>query len=234
MAILNKACFVGGAGVLFIGINGGIEIGSGKRGFVSGGGDEEFMNSAGAVTSAVAAPPTSTSPGGTGPGSSYEYPPGVDPSSLPPGNGDLNNSAMNMIGVSTAGIPGTEGGNLGCAAAVCMMFQNATGQQLVPGQNLVLGTGTLWGSMNNDSRFVRVSFADARPGDIVVTARNGNTGQAGHTGIVTNNGRIISNSSSGFQGSAPGTIQNNYSIGDWSSVTARNPGQTGVFRYVGG
>lgn len=233
MAILNKACFLGGAGVLLIGVNGGIDIGGGSRGFQSAGGDEEFMNSSGGLALGVAPASTTPTPG-SGAGDPYTYPPGVDPSSLPPGNGDLDSSANNMIGVSTAGIPGTDGGNLGCAAAVCMMFQNATGQQLVPGQNMVLGTGTLWSSMNNDPRFVRVGFGDSRPGDIVVTARNAGSGRAGHTGIITGGGRIISNSSSGFQGSAPGTIQNNYSIADWSSVTARNPSQTGVFRYVGG
>jgi hypothetical protein len=214
-----------------IGINGGIDLGNSNKRFVPGGGDEEFLNSSGGIN-LPPAPPSSTGPGGSTP--PYGYPPGVDPSTLPPGNGDINNSAMNMIGVSTAGIPGTSGGSLGCAAAVCMMFQNATGQQLVPGRDMVLGTGTLWSSMNNDPRFVRVDFADARAGDIVVTARNESTGRAGHTGIVTNNGRIISNSSSGFQGSSPGTIQNNYSISQWSSVTSRNPSQTGVFRFVGG
>jgi len=152
---------------------------------------------------------------------------------IPPGNGKISQSAENMTGVSTAGIPGTDGGNLGCAAAVSMMFQNATGQQLVSGKDYVLSTKELYSSLNNDPRFVRVAWGDARPDDIVVTAQNSRTGKAGHTGIVTANNRIISNSSGGFNGSAPGTIQNNYSLDSWSTVAARNPNETGVFRYVG-
>lgn len=164
-------------------------------------------------------------------------PGGVDPligADTPPSEYGalLAQGAYNSVGISTAGIPGTEGGNLGCAAATCIMFQNTTGQQLVPGQDIVLGTGQLYNSLSNDPRFVAVAVNNAQPGDIVVTAsRHG----SGHTGVVGNGGDIISNSSSGFQGSARGTIQNNYTIDRWqSSVTPRNPGQTMAFRYVGG
>lgn len=157
----------------------------------------------------------------------------LNSSALPPGNGDIGNTAYSMIGTSTAGIKGTDGGNLGCAAATSMMFKQATGQNILPGQDVVLGTGALYSGLSKDSRFVQVPFSQATAGDIVVTARNGRV--AGHTGIVGNNREIISNSSSGFNGSARGTIQNNYTIDRWqSSVTPRNPSQTGVFRYVGG
>jgi len=157
---------------------------------------------------------------------------GADPGSLPPGNGSLADSAYNMIGTSTANIDGTDGGNLGCAAAVSMMFKNATGQNILPGQETVLGTGELYSGLSNDPRFVKVSLSQAQPGDIVVTARGS---KAGHTGIVGNNGEIISNSSSGFNGGAKGTIQNNYTIAKWqSSIAPRNPSQTAAFRYVGG
>jgi len=158
---------------------------------------------------------------------------GLNSSALPPGNGDIGNTAYSMIGTSTAGIKGTEGGNMGCAAATSMMFKQATGQDILPGRDIVLGTGDLYHGLSNDSRFVRVPFSQAGAGDIVVTARNG--GVAGHTGIVGNNGQIISNSSSGFNGSAKGTIQNNYTVDKWQTkVMPRNPNQTGVFRYVGG
>lgn len=144
----------------------------------------------------------------------------------------LAQGAYNAIGTSTADIPGTEDGNLGCAAAVSTIFYNTTGKQLVQGQNIVLGTGQLYNSLSNDPRFVPISLNNAQPGDIVVTARSSNG--AGHAGIVGNGGDIISNSSKGYQGSAPGTIQNNYTINQWqSSVTTRNPNQTMAFRYIG-
>jgi hypothetical protein len=220
MSLLNKACFIGGSAVIIVAVGGGIDLG--KKSPPSGGEEDYATTSAGGTSSP---PKPAANPYNTNSMT------GVDPSTLPPGDGNISRSAENMIGVSTAGIPGTDGGNLGCAAAVSMIFQNATGQQLVPGQNLTLGTSQLYSSLRGDSRFVEVSFANAAPGDIVVTAAGS---QAGHTGVVTSDNRIISNSSGGFNGSAPGTIQNNYSVSGWSSVTARNPGQTGVFRYVGG
>jgi hypothetical protein len=146
---------------------------------------------------------------------------------------NINNSAKNMIGTSTKEIPGTQNGNMGCAAATSMMFKNATGENILPGKSMVLGTDELYSGLSKDPRFEKLDLSQARPGDIVVTARNHSTGKAGHTGVVTDGGRIISNSSSGFKGSAPGTIQNNYSVDSWSKVAARNPSQTAIFRYKG-
>lgn len=146
-------------------------------------------------------------------------------------SGSLTDSANKLIGTSTANIPGTQGGNLGCAAAVSMMFKDATGQDILPGKSMVLGTGELYSGLSNDSRFIKVPLGSAQPGDIVVTAQGS---QAGHTGIVVNDGRIISNSSSGYNGSQRGTIQNNYSIQSWQNTVApRNESQTSAFRYVG-
>jgi hypothetical protein len=148
-------------------------------------------------------------------------------------SGNISNSAKNMIGTSTKEIPGTQDGKMGCAAATSMMFKNATGENILPGRSIVLGTDELYSGLSKDSRFTKLDLSQAQPGDIVVTARNHNTGRAGHTGVVSEGGRIISNSSDGFRGSARGTIQNNYSVDSWSKVTARNPGQTAVFRYKG-
>ena len=148
------------------------------------------------------------------------------------GDGNIGNTAYSMIGTSTANIPGTQGGNMGCAAATSMMFKQATGQDILPGRSIVLGTGELYNGLSNDSRFVKIPISQATSGDLVVTARNG--ARAGHTGVVGNNGQIISNSSSGFNGSARGTIQQNYSIASWQQkVTPRNPSQTSAFRYIG-
>lgn len=153
----------------------------------------------------------------------------VPPSGV--GGIDLNNSAKGSIGLSTADIPGTQGGNVGCAAGVSLMFNKATGQDIIPGRKIVLGTSELYSHMSTSKDYVSVPANQAQPGDIIVTASGS---KPGHTGIVTDGGRIISNSSSGFKGSERGTIQNNYSLDSWNtSITPRNPRQTGIFRYVG-
>jgi hypothetical protein len=147
----------------------------------------------------------------------------------------LGDAAREMIGTSTRDIPGTQNGQVGCAAAACMVFEHATGQQLVPGNSMELQTAVMYQSLRNDPRFVEVGWGNTQPGDLVITGRNPATGRAGHVGYVTTGNRIISNSSDGFAGSAPGTIQNNYSFDGWQrDVTTRNPGQSGIFRYVGG
>jgi len=150
---------------------------------------------------------------------------------FPPGDGSIANSAYNMIGQSTSA-EDTKWGKLGCAVGVSMIFKNATGQSILPGRERVLSTNDLYDGLSSDPRFVKVSLSQAQSGDIVVTARGT---QAGHTGVVGNNGEIISNSSSGFAGGAKGTIQQNYTITSWQSkVTPRNPSQTAAFRYIGG
>ena len=156
---------------------------------------------------------------------------------LPVEDNDIINAivkaAHESIGVSTAEIEGTEKGNVGCAAAVSIIFYEATGEKIVPGAGkIVLGTGTLYSSLSKDPRFKTFDLRESAPGDIVVTARAGK--RAGHTGVVVENYEIISNSSGGFHGSKPGTIQKNYSIDKWQeSVTPRNPEQTKAFRYIG-
>lgn len=143
----------------------------------------------------------------------------------------LADSALNLIGQSTANLQGTDGGNLGCAAAVSLMFKQATGQDIIPGQTIVTGTTQLYSHMSKSSDYIEVPIEQMQPGDILVTARGS---RAGHTGIYVGEGRIVSNSSSGFMGSERGTIQNNYSIDSWKSgVITRNPTGSGVFRYVG-
>lgn len=150
----------------------------------------------------------------------------------------LIKSAKASIGFSTAQIQGTEGGNVGCAAAVSVMFLRATGYQIHPGQDIELGTTTLYDILSKDIKNwkKRPDWRQAKPGDVIVTSRRP---PAGHTGIVidTNNQdgslNIISNSSSGFAGSAPGTIQQNYSIKKWEGVALRNPPQTAAFEYIG-
>jgi hypothetical protein len=153
-----------------------------------------------------------------------------------PPYGNLATAAENSIGFNTAEIPGTQGGNVGCACAVSVIFLRATGYQIIPGRDIVLGTGELYAYfISNPKLWQKKSLLSAIPGDVVLTPR---AAKAGHIGVVTNtisdgSYDVISNSSSGFRGSAPGTIQKNYSIKKWNSITARNPKQTFAFQYLG-
>ncbi len=135
---------------------------------------------------------------------------------------------MNIGRLSTAKTLGTQGGNLGCADAICRTYEQATGEELVKGGTL--STSEMVSKLANDPRFQSVSVNQARPGDIIVTPRGK---KAGHTGIVLDDGAIASNSSKGFKGKSPGTFVQNYTIDSWmNSVAPRNPGKTQVFRRI--
>jgi cell wall-associated NlpC family hydrolase len=157
------------------------------------------------------------------------------PSSGPIGN--IVNSAYANLNTSTRKIPGTKGGNLGCAAAVSIIFYRATGYAIAGSGAVTLGTGSLWSHMESESkksdgvwRKIANWKTESQPGDIILTARGG---RPGHVGIVVDGGNIISNSSGGFKGDKKGQIEMNYNVNSWSSVASRNPSQTAAFRYVG-
>jgi hypothetical protein len=136
---------------------------------------------------------------------------------------------MNIGRLSTAKTPGTQGGGLGCADAVCKIYNQATGEELVKGGTL--STSKMIESLSSDPRFQSVPVSQAQAGDIIVTPRGK---KAGHTGIFVSDNEIASNSSKGFNGGKPGTFDQNYSKGSWmNSVATRNPGSTQVFRRVG-
>lgn len=165
--------------------------------------------------------------------------------------GDLIISAKSHIKHPTWDIPGTEGGNLGCASAVSMIFYRAFGVHMKTGKALKSdkpsdissfgskGTSELAGWFSGNSLYKQISWKDAQPGDIMNTARNFSTNKAGHIGIVIDekhkNGSwcIISNSSKGFAGGGGGAIMKNYSVKAWQEVTNRNPSGTFAYRYVG-
>ena len=151
--------------------------------------------------------------------------------------GNISNSAYANLNVPTRKIPGTNNGNLGCAAAVSLIFYRATGYAIAGSGAITLGTGSLWSYMSKESEKsggVWKKITDwqtgSLPGDIILTARGG---KAGHVGVVVNGGKVISNSSGGFSGDKKGQIEMNYNVNSWSSVAARNPSQTAAFRYVG-
>jgi predicted chitinase len=148
--------------------------------------------------------------------------------------GDISKSAWANLNVPTRGIPDTGNGNLGCAAAVSIIFYRATGLPIVPGKKIVLGTGTLWSSLTSrPSEWKKISNwqTDWQVGDIILTARGR---KAGHVGVIVDGGKIISNSSKGFAGDRSGQIEQNYgSVESWNSIAKRNPKRTACFRYIG-
>jgi hypothetical protein len=157
------------------------------------------------------------------------------PSSGPIGN--IVNSAYANLNTSTRKIPGTKGGNLGCAAAVSIIFYRATGYAIAGSGAVTLGTGSLWSHMESESkksdgvwRKIANWKTESQPGDIILTARGG---RPGHVGIVVDGGNVISNSSGGFKGDQKGQVEMNYNLNSWDSVANRNPAQTASFRYVG-
>ena len=149
--------------------------------------------------------------------------------------GSLRNSAYANVNVPTRGYKPTvlKDGRLGCAAAVSLIFYRATGYAITDSSKLIeLSTSKLWNTFSTSSNWKKISNwkSDYKPGDFIITARGS---QAGHVGVVVDNGNIISNSSGGFAGDNPGQIEQNYTIKGWEKVAARNPDKTAIFRYVG-
>ena len=151
--------------------------------------------------------------------------------------GNMVNSAYANLNVSTRMIPGTNGGNLGCAAAVSIIFYRATGYAIAGSGAITLGTISMWDyfdkeSKNSNGVWQKITNwkTESQPGDIILTARGS---RAGHVGVVVEGGNIISNSSGGFQGDKKGQIELNYNLNTWDSVAKRNPQKTASFRYKG-
>jgi hypothetical protein len=171
----------------------------------------------------------------------------------------LVEAAKNSLGFSTKITFGqqTKGGSVGCAAAVSVIFLRATGRKVTSPNSIIyntpnqfnkdieLSTFTLYDTFSKDTKNwkKRSDWRNAQPGDIIVTATGA---KAGHTGVVIDttinrNGKnyykIISNTSSGYAGSAPGTIQPNYDIYAWEfgkySISPKNPSKTAAFEYIG-
>lgn len=133
-------------------------------------------------------------------------------------------AAKGSVGTVTSGIPGTQGGNLACAAAVSIML-NCAGYS--PGKHL--STITLYNHLAKDKCYETLFKGQylgnlpLQPGDILVTKRKSG-GRAGHTGIYVGNGVIVHNNSK------PGVIKDNQDINRWSSIIGRNPPGSAVFR----
>ena len=111
----------------------------------------------------------------------------------------------------------SSGSILGCAQAVSKIIERAD----IPVDSS-LSTGVLNNNIKNSDLFDRVdSFADAKPGDIVVSPTVlHQPGSYGHTGIVIAPGGSAIASNSGLDG----FFRNNYTAAEWESrfVDTRN------------
>lgn len=146
--------------------------------------------------------------------------------------GSIEKSALANVNVPTRLIPRTGGGELGCTAAVSIIFYRATGYHITDKNELELSTADLWDYLSTSDNWDQIDrWKDQwQPGDIILT-RRGN--RPGHVGVVIEGGKIVSNSSKGFDGDNKGQIEVNYSIKSWAKVSRRNPSKTACFRYKG-
>lgn len=149
------------------------------------------------------------------------------PENVPGAGGDkIAACAKQMIGYTTADVPATNRGRLGCILAVSRIL-NCAGY----GVGIHLGN-TIYDALQKDSCYKLVlkghlpsDGAGLEPGDVLITKMNA-SGVAGHGGIYYGNGLIISNDSNS------GTIRENFNTRTWRSVTNRWPDGSGVFRRV--
>ncbi len=132
---------------------------------------------------------------------------GKIPNGLSPSNQRVLAEALNAVNnLKTGAIPGTDGGNLACAAAVNKIIESALGKPI----NKSLSTIEMNKSLSTSDRFTLVgsNYADAMPGDIIISPTGA---KVGHVGIVAAPGAaaIISNSSRNAQ------VQQNFSAQSW-------------------
>jgi hypothetical protein len=135
-----------------------------------------------------------------------------NPENLPPGS--LSESIANRVGESTAGVPGTNGGDVACAWVVNDVYKNATGQyitDLTGGSNLSVAD-TIAAMNANPTAFTQVTRAEAiASGQDYIIASNGVIGSNGsHIGIA-NGTTVWSNSSSKAE------ISQNYTVDSWNN-----------------
>ncbi len=150
---------------------------------------------------------------------------GKIPQGLSPAGQRILAEALNAVGtLKTGAIPGTDGGNRACAAAVNKIIEAATGQQAGGG----LSTASMYEALQNNSRFVFVpgGTQNAQPGDIIISPTSG--GKTGHVGIVATQGAgaIISNSSSNAE------VRQNHTSSSWNNYYGGKGLETFIYRPI--
>jgi hypothetical protein len=129
----------------------------------------------------------------------------------------ISQTALRSIGMSVRNNPGIPE----YAAAVSIIFTEATNQCMIPGTppENILSTSILCNALHYDRRFEQIQVSEAAPGDIILASKE-NRADA-YAGIVVDQGRIVSNGSKG--------VQNNSNLAE---IKRSNPAAV-VFRYMG-
>ena len=133
-------------------------------------------------------------------------------------------SAKRNIGRDTSSIPGTQQGNVACAASVNIIVTEALGYPAGGGH----ATAMMYPALkNNTAQWKQVDVQSAVPGSIIISPTD--HGKTGHVGIIIDtSGNIVSNSSSKRQ------ISQNFNIGSWKSYyEGKQKLQTYAFTHVG-
>ena len=136
----------------------------------------------------------------------------------------IRRSALKNIGRSTSSIPGTQQGNVACAASVNIIVTEALGYPAGGG----LATAMMYPALkNNTAQWKAVSVETAIPGSIIISPTD--HGKTGHVGIIVDtSGNIVSNSS------GKRAIQQNYNISTWKKRYEGTQGlQTYAFTHTG-
>jgi hypothetical protein len=112
---------------------------------------------------------------------------------------------------STCSISGTNGGRLACAISTDTVVGIATGVGIGRTTDEKFSTAQMVNALNGSSSFSIVpgGLSNSTPGDIVISPTEGS--RIGHVGIVSDNGRIISNSSSN------GKMMEHFTTSGWES-----------------
>jgi hypothetical protein len=121
----------------------------------------------------------------------------------------IANTAKASIGkLSTANIPGTQGGTVGCAAAVNEIAKQSTGKPIGGG----LSTAGMDAALQS-GRGTAIVASQAKAGDLIISPTSGSS--TGHVGICLSDGCKSIGSNSSFSG---GIFKQNFNLGSWNST----------------
>lgn len=136
----------------------------------------------------------------------------------------IRKTALKNIGKDTSSVPGTDGGNLGCAAAINAIVTEALGYPAGGGHSTAMMYQAL---KNNTTQWKPVDPQSAIPGSIIISPND--HGKYGHAGIIVDaGGNIVANSS------GPKKIMQRFNLSTWKQYYEGKLGlQTYSFTHTG-
>lgn len=138
-------------------------------------------------------------PGGAASGGNTTNPPTQYPADMAAAQ-KMNLAAQALVGKKTCDIKGTEGGTLACAFVVNDIVNQALGKPITGSADAedTYGRSTIEmkKDLDSSSKFflAGTDVSQLQPGDIIISPTVGDN--AGHVGVYTSTGKIISNSTS--------------------------------------